>query len=195
MGLIPQLKVRVPMEWIRQPSAAGKVARKSKRKIMEPKQTRSQCARVDRDVIEHARIAHSERLSGAGSTWIPCNTGVGSTWSPRNTGAGSTWSPCNSCRRTAPMIIPAINAVALKAAESYPCENSRGNSHGITSLHKTQGGVGPVTTQLTPGAEPDYPTASSGRPAQISSAWHLRSPDLQRGRDAWNWALTPARCR
>ena len=36
----------------------------------------------------------------------------------------------------APLIIPAINAAALKAAESYPCENSRGNSHGITSLHK-----------------------------------------------------------
>jgi hypothetical protein len=111
MGPIPQLKVRVPMEWIRQPSAAGKVARKSKRKIMEPKQTRSQReprvravlaarAMIDRDVkIEHARIAHSERLSGAGSTWSPCNTAAGSTWSLCNTGAGSTWSPCNNCRR------------------------------------------------------------------------------------------------
>jgi len=37
----------------------------------------------------------------------------------------------------AAIIIPAINAPALKAAESYPCENSRENSHGITSLHKT----------------------------------------------------------
>jgi hypothetical protein len=36
-----------------------------------------------------------------------------------------------------PIIIPAINAAALKAAESYPCENGRRNSHGITSLHKT----------------------------------------------------------
>jgi hypothetical protein len=37
----------------------------------------------------------------------------------------------------APIIIPAINAAALKASESYPCENSRRDSHGITSLHKT----------------------------------------------------------
>src|SRR6202023_3399571 len=40
------------------------------------------------------------------------------------TGGGSTWSPCNNCRRTAPIIIPAINAPALKAAESYPCEGN-----------------------------------------------------------------------
>src|ERR1700719_3638383 len=39
-----------------------------------------------------------------------------------------------------PIIIPAINAPALKAAESYPCEKSRRNSHGITSLHKNWGG-------------------------------------------------------
>ena len=70
---------------------------------------------IDRDVkIEHARIAHSER-PGAGSTWSPCNiVGVG----------------------PAPIIIPAINAAALNAAESYPCEKSRRNSHGITSLQK-----------------------------------------------------------
>src|ERR1700693_5061627 len=37
--LISQLKVRMPMECLHQPSAAGKVACKSKKKIMELKQT------------------------------------------------------------------------------------------------------------------------------------------------------------
>jgi hypothetical protein len=47
----------------------------------------------------------------------------------------------------------AFHAAVVNAAESYPCKKSRRNSHGITSLQKTKG-VGPVTTELTPGAEP-----------------------------------------
>jgi hypothetical protein len=37
----------------------------------------------------------------------------------------------------APLIIAPINVAVLNTAESYPCTNSRRNSHGITSLHKT----------------------------------------------------------
>ena len=34
-------------------------------------------------------------------------------------------------------LVIAFHPAALNAAESYPCKKCKGNSHGITSLHKT----------------------------------------------------------
>src|SRR5580700_53842 len=66
----------------------------------------------------------------------------------------------------APIIMPAINAPALKAAESYPCAKTEATPMESHPYTKTRG-VGPVTTQLTPGAQPAS-SKSAGAPGPRS---------------------------
>src|SRR5580700_4718790 len=81
----------------------------------------------------------------------------------------------------APIIMPAINAPALKAAESYPCAKTEATPMESHPYTKTRG-VGPVTTQLTPGVEP-----ASSKSAGAPGPWSC-SPTCR----AWSESSMPS---